>query len=122
MITGGSHIATKVYHWCSSPFSFGVLLLIQELLLVDFHATIMRRALVLALVVAYVCSNVDAGTVLLHDPSSRILQKQATPSSVTQAASTGALCAATALIPPYNVADEAAKQVSHGLSRPVSME
>jgi hypothetical protein len=118
MITCGSQIVTKVHHHYSSAFTLGVLLLIQALLLVDFHATIMKRALVLTLIVAHVCVNVNAGTVLLHDPSSKILHKQVTPSSVTQAASTGALCAATALVPPYNIADEAARQVSHGLSRP----
>jgi hypothetical protein len=121
MITGETIAALEAHHDQFSAVTFGGLLLIQALLLVDFHATIMRRSLVLALILAHVCVTVNAGTVLLHDPSSKILQKRTTPSSVTQAASTGAVCAATALIPPYKVADEAAKQVSHGLSRPVSM-
>jgi hypothetical protein len=71
----------------------------------------MMRVLAITVIVAYVAANVEAGTVLLHDPSSKILQQQVTLSSVTQAASTGALCAATALVPPYKFSDETAKQV-----------
>lgn len=71
----------------------------------------MRGVLAITLIVAYIDANVEAGTVLLHDPSSKILQQQATPSSVTQAASAGALCAATALVPPYKLSADTAKQV-----------
>lgn len=63
------------------------------------------------MIVAHVSLTVKAATVVLHDPSGKILLNQAKPSSVTQAAGTGALCAATALVPPYNIADEAAQQV-----------
>lgn len=70
------------------------------------------HTLAIALVVLSAVCTAHAGTVILHDASGQVLQGSVSkPGTVSQAISTGVVCAASALVPPYNVDREAARQV-----------